>query len=257
MKILFILHYPPPIHGSAMIGGFIKESKLINASFKCRYINLGLSTSVEEIGEGWFKKISKYFSIIREVKKQLYKFNPDLCYLTPSTKGLGFYKDAVIVVLVKISGKKIVYHFHNQGVRLRENKLFDNFLYKFIFKNADLILLSKNLYHDIQKYISKERVHCCPNGIPDLENKRIIKSNKTTIEILFLSHLFVSKGIYILLDACKVLHNKGIDFHCTITGGEGDVTLEAFEGVIYRTEMQAYVTLTGKLIGQEKQHLFE
>ena len=51
-KIIFIIHYPPPVHGSAVVGGYIKESKLINDEFECRYINMGTSISIDQIGKG-------------------------------------------------------------------------------------------------------------------------------------------------------------------------------------------------------------
>jgi hypothetical protein len=63
-KVLFILHTPPPIHGSSMIGQFIKDSDLINNSFNTQYINLGTSKSIDEIGKKPIRKIFSYLSII-------------------------------------------------------------------------------------------------------------------------------------------------------------------------------------------------
>ena len=39
-KILFLLHLPPPVHGSSMVGQLIRDSRLINGSFDTKYINL-------------------------------------------------------------------------------------------------------------------------------------------------------------------------------------------------------------------------
>ena len=170
MKILFILHYPPPIHGSSLVGGYIKASRIINETFDCRYINLGTSASVEEIGKNPAGKMIRYIRLIWQVKKELIFFRPSLCYLTISSKGAGFYKDALIVFLVRLFGVKPVYHFHNKGVITRQERFFDNILYRFVFRNADVILLSKHLYTDVSKYVPEERVHYCPNGIPDVES---------------------------------------------------------------------------------------
>ena len=170
MKILFILHYPPPIHGSSLVGGYIKASRIINETFDCRYINLGTSASVEEIGKNPAGKLIRYIKLIWQVKKELIFFRPSLCYLTISSKGAGFYKDALIVFLVRLFGVKPVYHFHNKGIIARQERFFDNILYRFVFRNADVILLSKHLYPDVSKYVPEERVHYCPNGIPDVES---------------------------------------------------------------------------------------
>ena len=60
MKILFVLHLPPPIHGSSMVGKHIKNSKIINTSFETNFINLSTSKTVDEIGKKPFVKVRRY-----------------------------------------------------------------------------------------------------------------------------------------------------------------------------------------------------
>lgn len=259
-KILFILHYPPPVHGSALVGGFIKESNLISKSFSCRYINLGTSASVDEIGKNPAIKLLRYLNLIWQVKRALLLFRPDLCYLTVSSKGIGFYKDVLIVLLVRFFGIKRIYHFHNKGVRINQEKVIDNLLYSLVFKSADVILLSKYLYPDVQKYVLQNRVHYCPNGIPVIEGG--LRNEKTGVnmsvpEILFLSHLFRSKGILILVHALKILKERGCNFHCTMIGGDGDVTEDHMRNNIEEFGLIGYVDVVGKKYGEEKQKIFE
>ena len=56
-KILFLLHIPPPVHGSSMVGKFIRESKLINNNFHCDYLNLLASNKVSDTGKISFNKV--------------------------------------------------------------------------------------------------------------------------------------------------------------------------------------------------------
>lgn len=276
-KILCILHYPPPNHGPAIVGSYIRGSKIVNDSFECSYINLGISSSVVTIGKGSLKKITRYFSIIKQVKKQILVFNPDLCYLTPNSKGPGFYKDALIISLVKRLGKKTIYHFHNKGVSLKQDRFLDNILYRLVFRNADVILLSKLLYPDIQKYVSENRVHYCPNGIPDLIKKGIRNQESGTRNlepvtrnpepgtlnlepgtrnlvpiILFLSHLIESKGVFILIEACRILKERNVNFHCTIAGGEAELTIREVEKIIIKKDLNSFISLTGAVNGDVK-----
>lgn len=37
-KILFIMHMPPPVHGAAMVGQYIHDSKLINGKQSLRAV---------------------------------------------------------------------------------------------------------------------------------------------------------------------------------------------------------------------------
>ena len=47
-NILFIMHMPPPVHGAAMMGKYIHDSKLINSTFDCHYINLTIAKSLQD-----------------------------------------------------------------------------------------------------------------------------------------------------------------------------------------------------------------
>jgi glycosyltransferase involved in cell wall biosynthesis len=265
-KVLFILHYPPPVHGSSVIGGVIKESRILNESFQCQYINFGTSLTVEEIGKEYFAKLSRYFSLIWKVKNKLLVFKPDLCYFSPNSKGIGFYRDALIILLVRLFGVRPVYHLHNKGVSLRQHKFFDNILYHLVFRNADVILLSKNLYPDISKYVPENRVYYCPNGIAEARGtghraqgagRRVQGKNNKIVEILFVSHLIESKGIYILVDALRILNEKNIDFHCTMVGGEANVSMDQMQQKINKAGLNERITLAGKIFGPQKELAFE
>lgn len=259
-KILFILHIPPPVHGSAMVGMQIKHSSVINKEFDCHYINLGTSASIDEIGKQGFVKLLRFSAIWFNVLRQLITFRPKLCYFAITAKGPAFYKDASIVLLIKIFGVKLVYHFHNKGVSTRQDKWLDNLLYKIIFKNSEVILLSKHLYPDIQKYVAKDSIHYCPNGIPDAAGSNFgsyLKEEKTIVNILFLSNLIESKGVYVLLEACEILHHKQVPFHCTFVGGIGDVTEVQFNAKVQKLNIESCVTYLGKRYGIEKESEFE
>jgi glycosyltransferase involved in cell wall biosynthesis len=289
LKVLFILHYPPPVHGSAVVGGFIKESKVINNGFDCHYINLGTSESVEDIGRNSIKKLSRYLSLIWQVKRQLIMHRLNICYLTPTAAGPGFYKDAILIAIVKLFGVKTVFHYHNKGISSRQKHHFDNFLYRMAFKNTSVILLSKHLYPDIQRYVPEDRVYYCPNGIPDVkgerqkekgesrsveqreesgesekgysvfgnqysvkENEKLKTKNSTAVEVLFLSHLIRSKGVLVLIDACDLLRERGADFHCTIAGGDAELTKREVETIVSDKGLSSLISVVGPKHGDEK-----
>lgn len=260
-RILFLLHVPPPVHGSSIVGEYIKNSEIINQVFDCRYINIGTSLKVDEIGKNSIKKILRYFSILRIVLDQLFRFSPHLCYLDIAAKGPAFYKDSVIVFFVKLFGVKLVYHFHNKGIAKVHHRPLNNFLYKWLFKNSEVILLSKYLYSDIQKYVPETRVHYCPNGIPDSfqghhELVDSYNNSSKVTEILFLSNLIKSKGVFVLLDACRILHEKQISFHCSFVGGEGDIIATELQERIKRMNLESHVQYAGVKYGEEKVAVF-
>ena len=257
-KIVFILHLPPPVHGSSMVGQYIKDSKVVKNTFDAKFINLSTSLTIDEIGKKPFLKVSRYFKILLQVIISLIKGNPGVIYLAISAKGVGFYKDYPIFLLAKLFRKKLVLHYHNKGVKTRQQNFFDDLLYRILFKNTKVILLSKRLYEDVSKYVKQEDVFFLPNGIP-IPNavEEFLPKNNMVSQLLFLSNLIESKGVLLLLAALKKLKDNGIKFHCYFVGGEGDISSEQLNQKINDLNLQEYVTYLGKKYGDYKHEIFQ
>lgn len=242
------------------MGGLIKESEIVNNTFSTKYINLSTSVSVEDIGKQGIAKWWRYLGIIFRTFIYGLFWRPQLVYITLTSHGMGLWKDAVIVAICRLLRLKHVFHFHNKGVvhYAAANKKADR-LYRFVFKKAHVILLSPLLYEDIAAYVSKENVSFCANGIPAMGSK-INKASKfpnAPLQVLFLSNLITTKGIWELLAACQLLREQAISFHCNIVGGEGDVTAQALEKQIQDRGLQECVSYLGKKYGEQKAAVFE
>ena len=166
-KILFIMHMPPPVHGAAMVGQYIHDSKLINDKFDSHYINLTTAKNLQDIGKVGIRKLIDFYALLRKIRRNLKTINPDLVYVTPNACCGAFYKDYIVVQMIKRIGYQVVVHYHNKGVATRQNRLLDNMLYQRFFKGIKVILLSECLYSDVMKYVKREDVFVCPNGIPE------------------------------------------------------------------------------------------
>lgn len=254
-KILFILHIPPPIHGSSMVGQYIKDSVVINKSFETNFINLSTSKTVDEIGKNPLLKIIRYLKILMSFVKNIVVFKPATVYLAITASGLGFYKDLPLALLTKLFRKKLVLHYHNKGVFFNQNKILDNVLYKLLFRNTSVILLSERLYPDVKKYVKKKDVFYCPNGIPVVNNAESSIIENEVPQILFLSNLIETKGVFVLLDALKILKKKGVCFFCNLVGGEGDISSHILNDKINKLELTDVVKYHGEKYGDDKLNL--
>ena len=248
---------PPPVHGAALLGHYLKNSMPIHNSFKCRFINLSTSKDLNEIGEVNFIKLITLIRIIFQIIKALFISKPDLVYMTPTSKGKGFYKDFLIILILKLTGVKTVFHFHNKGVSSRQHLLLDNILYRFAFKNSFCIVVSPLLYSDIQKYIPQKRVSFCAYGIPDYDYHGTEKKDNEVCQILFLSNMMKEKGVYTLLEACKILYNKGVMFITYFIGAWLDINENDFNAFVSFNNLQGNVYYGGAKYGNEKSVYFE
>lgn len=271
-RVLFILHLPPPVHGAAMVGQYIHDSEIIRSEYECQYINLAMAQSLEDIGKVGIKKIVLLWNLLRNIKKTIKGFKPGLVYLTPNAQGGAFYKDFIIVSLIKFwccplkkYGKpQIILHFHNKGCKDFSNNKYNDWMYRRFFDSVSVILLSDLLYDDVAEYVSKSNCFICGNGIPSLPTnveETIIynKQRKTEfpvvapLNILYLSNMMAEKGVWTLLDACLVLKQKGIDFRCMYVGGWKDVTEEAFIRKVAEYGLKKEVAAVGAKYEIEKE----
>lgn len=256
-KILFFLHLPPPVHGSSMVGESIKKSKLVNRSFQCNYINLLASNSVNESGIFTLKKMIGFISIIREVLRILKKNDTDVCYYALTISGFAFFRDLILILIIKLFRVNIIYHLHNKGVVKYQNKIHYNFFYSFVFKNTKVILLSPKLYSDISKYVTFNDIHICPNGVPlVLEVLKTGEKKNKIVKLLFLSNLIESKGVFVLLESLSLLRRSGVPFSCDFVGGEGDIDARQFDRKIIELDLKENVSYKGKLFGSDKNSVF-
>jgi glycosyltransferase involved in cell wall biosynthesis len=233
-KILAILHLPPPVHGAALMGQYLVDSKLVQERFDVRAMNLALASNIADIGKWSVQKVLAFPKYLNRVRKEVKAFGPELVYLPPNAAGTAFYKDFFVAMLLNFLGCKLIYHFHNKGVSSRQNRFIDNLTYKLFFRNAKVILLSELLYADMQKYVKREAVFICPNGIPWLANAKENSENSIQnepVNLLFLSNLIPSKGVLVLLEACAILEEQGVPFHCHFAGAETlEIGADIFEG---------------------------
>lgn len=260
-KILFIMHMPPPVHGAAMVGQYIHDSKLINEKFEGHYINLTTAKNLQDIGKVGFRKFVDFVKLLRRIRKSLKTINPELVYVTPNACGGAFYKDYIVVQMIKRMGCQVVVHYHNKGVSTRQNRFFDSFLYQRFFKGIKVILLSECLYGDVKKYVKREDVFVCGNGIPDvIENSACSETvasdhiDGKVPHVLFLSNLLISKGVVVLLNSLKVLKEKGCRFVCDFVGGE-TVEMDAamFQAEVAKRELEGMVVYHGRKYGNDKE----
>lgn len=261
-KILFIMHMPPPVHGAAMVGQYIHDSEVINGAFDCQYINLTTASGLDDIGKGGVRKLWRLVEKLKCIKGTIKSFSPDLIYVTPCSAGGPFYKDFVIVELIKwwSRNKNILLHFHNKGVKTRQDRWLDNKLYKRFFRGVKVVLLAEGLYEDVKRYVRKEDVYVCPNSIPRAipeERNKAIDEKSDAPRILWLTNLMKTKGLMEYLEALRVLKERGCQFKADFVGGTTVEVDEAmFDNSVRTYGLEDVVTYYGRKYGEEKEAFF-
>ncbi len=267
-RILVIAPLPPPVHGSAMVSQQIKDSEVINGAFTCDYVNLSTCRKMTEAGYFSFAKLWRVSSSFFKAFCYLLVHHYDMCYLAITCRGGSFIKDTPFILLCKLFRRKIVIHQHNKGMANYVDRQPYKWLYPIVYKNVKVILLSWHLYPDIERIVPKENVLICPNGIKisDCDASAGSKTKPETLNVkletdraprlLFLSNLIESKGVFVLLDALKILADKGVLFRCVFVGAEtAKISAERFAEEVDKRGLNRVVVYLGRKIGEEKERV--
>lgn len=258
-KVLFIMHLPPPVHGAAMAGLYIQSSLIINAELSTTYVNLATNSQLNTSGKWTSQKFAPFVRILRQIITNVRRSKFDICHVSLTASGPGFYKDFVVVMLLKILRQKIIFHFHNKGVAMASEKRLNRLLYRLTFKNTQSILLSPYLYRDIEMYVKREDVYYCPYGIPLQERsdkKLAVRSVNTCCRILYLSNMMSQKGVYVLLEALELIQKRGVSFECHFVGAWSDISEETFKSEIAKRGLSDVVFAHGPKYADEKLPFF-
>lgn len=249
-KILFLIQLPPPVHGASLRNKFIAESKMINDAFNIKLVPMRFAKDLQDLEKLNLQKLFRMFLFSFRLVKILLSYRPKLIYFTLSPVGSAFYRDALYVSILKLFNSDLLYHLRVLGVK-ESAKGFKKLLYKFVFRNASVICLSKTAAIDI-KPIHNDKIYIVNDGIEDpvshygLHLKE--KQNTKTKTILFLSNFYKSKGLFILLEATKILLKKRKDFRVHLVGAEtAEVPINHLKKFVLREELQDIIIIkTGK-----------
>lgn len=260
-RILALLHLPPPEYGVTIFNQNI--IKALSGKFSITAIPINTAKTLETIDKINVTKIFLSLKIAFKTFGALLKNKYDVCYMSLSPTGAAFFKDLIIVFLVKLSGTKIMYHMHGGGIAQRKG-LLERISYRFCFNNAKIIILSEPLYDDLKQYVHRDNAYILPNAIPTvLDDKEFSKiaehrqRQEKNITLLFLSNLVRSKGVMEALSAASMLKNSGYEFQFIFTGRCFDISKDEFQARVKELGIENYVSYHGFVTGEAKHELLK
>jgi len=259
MKLLFLLHLPPPFYGVTKINKDILGAGALKR-FLVDVVAVNTAKTQQSVGKNTPAKLIVFLSIFFTLLKRLTFNKYKLCYFSLTPTGAAFYKDFILALLVKAFKVKMLYHLHGKGIASQRGWI-KEFFYRTVFKDSKVIVMSESLFSDVKKYVNRDKVYVLPNGIkPAVDDdffERISKSRASlkTVKLLLLSNITKSKGVYIALEAAKILKEKEYDFKLYFAGNWFDISKEEFMRKVKSLGIGDKVEYLGFREGQGKKSL--
>lgn len=158
-----------------------------------------------------------YYSISKIIIDKVNKGSYDIVHLV-SSASISLVKDIYILWKLKRFGVKTVIHFHFGRIpQLFEQKNWEYRLMKTLLKLADKVVVLDKMSYDTLVAAGYKNIDKLPNPLSPQISK-IIENNinveQIQRKILFVGHLYRTKGVFELVEAC----NKISDISLTLVG---------------------------------------
>jgi len=268
-KVLFILHYSPPVHGASKVGDSILNSNIIKDAYNSKFIKIKSSQNLNEIGKFSLFKLYYLIELFFKISISLLLFRPKVIYYTMSPSGFAFFRDVIMQLPIKVyaffTKTKIYFHYHARGINnfVSDSKLKLS-LTNFVTSKVYLIFISELLKTDIKKLNRYKDVFFIPNGVENtLTNKEFnnileSRTSNTQIRILYLSNMIKEKGYDVVLQIAKQLknlnnHNIKIDF---AGGWSSEEDQLFFKSYVEEHKLNDIIHYHGLVLGKQKKELF-
>ncbi len=249
--ILFLIQLPPPVHGTSVLNKLLTDSTVVQERYTIDVLQIQLANEMTDMGRFSFGKIGNALKIIFRLLRKLLNQKYDLVYLTLSPLSFAFYKDAILVFLAKAFGNKVVLHLHGKGIKEQIKNGLKKRIYKKVFKNTEVIILSEILYEDIAEVYPK-KPYILPNGISELPDMEIpVRNDVDKTTFIYLSNLTKDKGILVFLESIRLLKPLENKFRVTLAGPSADVTVEEVNHFI-KAHLIENTIAVGPVFGKEK-----
>jgi glycosyltransferase involved in cell wall biosynthesis len=208
-KILFIVPFPPPYAGPEVASKILLESA-IKERIEVITLCSNVHTRNKDKGKINFYSIMKFIVLILQITWLILYRRPKAIYALLSQNLTGFIRDSIIIVIAKVTGKKVILHFHGSNFHnfyVSQPQYFQTYI-SWILKKVDGIIIQTFWLREIfSQFIAEDKLKVIYNPInmdSAIDSSEIHKRSKgKDITVLYFSNISVAKGFLVLAKAMK------------------------------------------------------
>ena len=193
---------PPPIHGQSLATQALFDADL--SPVKKVLIPIRSSKTLKSVGKFSFSKVFGLIVLVAKAWTAWLRHRPSILYYTAGSGAwIPFTRDVVFLSLCRPLFKRTLIHYHSGDlVEFLEYSKLRKLAGRFIYgRGAWTISLGPGC--PVPNY-PHNRIFEVPNGIDAPNHLGSLVPGKP-FRILFLGNLYEDKGIFDLLEACKIL----------------------------------------------------
>lgn len=255
MRVVVVGQTPPPYHGQAIaIESFLRGTYEHLDLF---HVRMAFSHEMGDVGRLRLGKILRLPVLIARILWARVRTRAEVLYYPPSgSDRVPLVRDIAVLVCCRWAFRRTVFHFEAGGTSEAYNGLGPllRWAYRRAYFAPDVAIeLSRSGPAD-GEFLRAKRTVFVPNGAPD-EAISYLPRRPTPARpvMLFVGVIRESKGVLVLIEACALLRDRGVDVEVRLMG-EGRPP--EFEELARRRVEELYladrVTFLGRLVGEDK-----
>ena len=257
-KILLFGYLPPPYFGPSVTYRALMKSEF-SSRFDVTFVDITVSDSVADLERFRIAKLLKIFGTLLRSCGLMVTRRFDFCCCPVSVNRNAFLKDALLLQLARFFRVPTVLYAH--GNNLPDFYEHSSPLVKKIigrtFRNATAaIVLGDRLRFNFDKWLPPEKIFVVPTGIEPLDVAPEIVNRSSVPTVLYLGNLIREKGVFVLLEAARIVAAKGRDIRFVFAGAWFRTEDEhAAKQFVAQNELEKVVRFAGPVYGAAKWRL--
>jgi glycosyltransferase involved in cell wall biosynthesis len=221
-SVLIVGPTPPPYGGQTlMIQALLDSRTTVFGDYQWSVAPVRFSRELQSTGKFQARKVLHLFGLIWRVLRVALTRRPRILYYTPAgPTRLAVLRDIVVLCVVRPFFPMTILHFHAGGVSEVYQHLpaFARPLYRRAYWHADLgIKVSRHAPNDPAELHARASI-VIPNGVQDLAAGRRSTGRSEVARLLFVGLLRESKGVLVLIEALRVLADRGLKAQLHLVG---------------------------------------
>jgi glycosyltransferase involved in cell wall biosynthesis len=225
LKVLVVGQTPPPYHGQAIMIEGLVQSKM--AGVQMFHARMGFSTHVNEVGRVRWWKIAHMVALVSRIVYHRFVDGVRILYYPPAGPDrVPMFRDVCILLSTRWLFDKTIFHYHTGGISELYDRLpgWQRWLFRRAYFGADAAIRNSELNPEDGRRLEAKRDYVIPNGIHDPFPEYVVSPSDSAaipsdpLRILFVGALRESKGVWVLIEACKKLAARGVPFQLEVMG---------------------------------------
>ena len=258
--VLVVGQTPPPYHGQAIMVDRLVQSR--RSDLRVSHVRMAFSKSMDEVGRPGLRKVWHLVHVVMQIIGFRLRQRFDVLYYPPAGPSrVPVWRDLVILNLTRWLFPRTVFHMQANGISEMYPRMggLGRWLFRRAYFGADAVVRLSPYTTDDARGLCARREAMIPNCADDEwerfgeQARRRHARPQNDVTLLYLGTVCRTKGILVLLDACRRLRDAQVGFHLRVVGSFQPETFRTeVEHRIAELELSEHVQLLGQKTGDEK-----